>query len=51
MVCGSCVLLPVALLGIGLSINDTYVIGMLLTILSLSLYLYFTEIKKCEQCV
>ena len=51
MVCGSCVLLPVAVLGIGLSFNDAYVIGMLITILSLSLYLYFKEIKKCSKCV
>lgn len=51
MVCTSCILLPVAVLGIGLSINDAYIIGMLLTILSLSLYLHFTEIKKCKECI
>jgi hypothetical protein len=51
MVCGSCILLPIAIVGIGISFTDAYVIGMLITILSLTLYLHFREIKKCKQCI
>ncbi len=51
MVCPSCIILPVAAIGISMTTGDKYVIGMLLTVFSLSLYLYLKEIKKCKQCL
>lgn len=50
MICPSCIILPIAALGISISFTDKYVIGMLLTIFSLSLYLYIKDIKKCKKC-
>lgn len=50
MVCPSCVMLAPLAIGLGLSINESYYIGSLLTILSLCLYLYYKEFKNCEEC-
>ncbi len=51
MVCGACLAIPVAVLGLGLSFTDKYIIGMMLTVFSLCLYLHFYEIKKCTKCI
>ncbi len=50
MACLPCALLPLTALGIGLSFSDMYFIGILITIFSLSLYLYLYDIKKCNGC-
>lgn len=50
MICTSCALLPIAAFGISLSFSDLYFIGLLITIASLCLYLYFYDIKKCKKC-
>jgi len=52
MVC-PCLIIPVAALGVGLSVSSQLAIGFLLTIFSLSLYLYYTELSddKCKQCL
>jgi hypothetical protein len=50
MICGACLAIPIVAIGISLSFTDKFVIGLLLTILSLCIYLHFKEIKECEQC-
>ena len=50
MVCPSCLAIVPLAFGIGLSLTDSLTIGLLLTILSLCIYLHFKEFKKCEQC-
>jgi hypothetical protein len=50
MICVSCAILPITMIGLGLSFSDSYFIGLLVTIFSLSLYLYFYDIKKCKSC-
>ena len=49
MVC-PCIIIPViTVLGISFS-KDQLVIGLLLTIFSLTLYLHYTEFSGCQQC-
>jgi hypothetical protein len=50
MICAACLAIPVVAIGISLSLTDKFVIGLLLTIFSLCLYLYFKEIKDCKEC-
>jgi len=51
MPCMSCLAVPIALLGVGLSLCDQLIIGYMLTILSLSVYLHYKEFKKCNECI
>ena len=52
MVC-PCLIIPVAAFGVGLSATSQLTIGFLLTIFSLSLYLYYTQFSddKCKKCL
>ncbi len=50
MVCPSCIMLAPIAIGLGMSLSDSYYLGMLLTIFSLCVYLYYKDIKKCEEC-
>ena len=50
MICIPCALLPVTLIGLGLSFSDAYFMGLLIIIFSLSLYLYLYDIKRCKSC-
>lgn len=49
MVCMVCLSAPLVFLGVGTTFHHT-LIGLLLTILSLSIYLHYKEFSKCEMC-
>jgi len=50
MTCPSCLAIIPLSIGIGLSINKSYIIGSLITIISLCLYLHYKEFSKCSLC-
>ncbi len=50
MTCPSCIALPVIALGVTLATHHI-IIGLLLTILSSSIYLHYKQFKKCTKCV
>ena len=50
MVCMACLSIPLAFTGIGMSFNHM-LFGLLVTILSLSIYLHYKEFSKCELCI
>ena len=50
MVCGACLAAPLAIIGLGTtSVNTTF--GLLLTILSCAIFLYYKQLKICNQCI
>jgi hypothetical protein len=49
MICMACLSAPLVLLGIGSTYYNTLV-GLLLTILSLSMYLHYKEFSDCKTC-
>ncbi len=51
MVCGACVVIPLAFIGISISLTDQYYVGLLIFILSLCIYLHYKEFKKCDECI
>lgn len=51
MVCPSCIVIPLAAVGVSLTATDQYYLGLLLTVFSLCVYLHYKEFKKCAQCV
>ena len=51
MVCPACIVVPVAALGLSLTATDQYYLGVLITVISLCLYLHFKEFKKCDKCI
>lgn len=51
MTCPSCLAIVPLAIGLGLSLTDSYYIGVLLTLLSVCIYLYYRDIKVCKQCL
>ena len=51
MVCPACLAAPLAIGGLGISIFNGTLLGLLITILSLGIYLHYKEYKKCSKCV
>lgn len=51
MVCPSCLVIPLAAVGLSLTASDQYYLGLLLTVWSLCLYLHYKEFAKCKQCI
>lgn len=49
MACASCLAVPFILLGFAITPKMT-IAGLLLTILSLCIYLHYKEYRKCDQC-
>ncbi len=49
MPCASCIALPFTLVGIT-STSQSLVLGLLVTILSLTIYIHYKFIVKCEKC-
>lgn len=50
MPCPSCLALPLALIGLTTS-SQSLILGLLITILSLTIYLHYKIITKCEKCI
>lgn len=50
MVCGACLAVPLAMVGISsTSFNVTF--GLLLTIFSCAIYIYYKDLKGCDKCI
>lgn len=50
MTCPSCIVLPLAVVGISLT-TKMLILGLLVTILSLTTYLHYKEFSGCAECV
>lgn len=49
MTCPSCLALPLTLIGLTTA-SQSLILGLLITILSLTLYIHYKIIIKCEKC-
>lgn len=50
MVCPSCIVIPIAAVGLSLTASDQYYLGLLLTVWSVCIYLHYKDLKACQQC-
>lgn len=51
MVCPACLAVLPLTLGIGITFTNAYYVGLLVTLISVFVYLYYMELKKCDQCI